>query len=809
MLTPNKSQTLYCGLNNLYLSNIYNPTHTALRFTQAILASLWLDYSNSTRAPFPPLPSAFPFPGFNCELLLHLAVNAVDYVAKIHNALAPNDIYYNIQQSAGNDPSTTSLKETGGLVGRARDTQNFIIDHIRDGKSIIAYSIILLSLVSLIVYLSRLVIKLRTSERVLKERFSLARAMCDGTPNPTYIRDRQGLLLDCNKAYLDTLRLERHKAIQKNIITTTYFHESPEQAQALHNEYLTVMATGLPSTFDHVTQTSDGQEVTINYWIRPYKGIDNTILGIIAGWDDVSEYRRLLTELSEAKKNSDDANLAKSGFLATMSHEIRTPMNAVLGLLELALKKANQGIVDRISLEVAFNAAHELLDLIGDILDISRIESGRLFLNPSRTSLKKPIENVFRVFENSARKKGLKLILEYDIACESDIMLDSLRFKQIISNLLSNAIKFTNTGEVRITVSGVEQSDKNSLSLQIMVSDTGIGISEEDQASLFDPYVQACDESHSNQRGSGLGLTICRTLCEMMGGHLRLQSRLGSGTSVEIALEVAVLPDAPTTDKPLSKSAQVTEQFNILVVDDYPANRLLISHQLGYFGHQVIDVENGVEALDEWHNGNYDIVITDCNMPLMNGYDLSRAIRAEEYEKGYTPCVIIGLTANAQPDEKVRCIEAGMDVCLFKPISLDDLTTSLGAVTKPSQTNATITLAPTKPQADIDLTNLQMMTAGDDTTILGLLSELINSNEEDMSHLTTLYLAYDLSGLSDLAHRIKGGARIIKANHLIRCCEQLEAACIEYDSVRLLNAMEVLQTAMQQLATALRNRVSN
>lgn len=302
LLTPNKSQTLYCGLNNLYLSNIYNPTHTALRFTQAILASLWLDYSNSTRAPFPPLPSAFPFPGFNCELLLHLAVNAVDYVAKIHNALAPNDIYYNIQQSAGNDPSTTSLKETGGLVGRARDTQNFIIDHIRDGKSIIAYSIILLSLVSLIVYLSRLVRKLRTSERVLKERFSLARAMCDGTPNPTYIRDRQGLLLDCNKAYLDTLRLERHKAIQKNIITTTYFHESPEQAQALHNEYLTVMATGLPSTFDHVTQTSDGQEVTINYWIRPYKGIDNTILGIIAGWDDVSEYRRLLTELSEAKK---------------------------------------------------------------------------------------------------------------------------------------------------------------------------------------------------------------------------------------------------------------------------------------------------------------------------------------------------------------------------------------------------------------------------------------------------------------------------------------------------------------------------
>lgn len=796
----------YCSIKNACLPSASDSKQVLPSFKLTNLSSLRLDYRKAPSLTIPALRSEHPSARFNYELLLNIAMNTS---GKIHKLFALNINAVDIQRSANSGTVAILINETNELILGSHKKLTFIINYIRSEKELLVWGVIPLVLIAFILYQFFLIRRLRTRECALNESVLFARAMCNEIPHPIYIRDRKGRLLDCNKSYIDALGVERHEVINKKIIDTAYFRGA-QQAHALHTEYLKVLSTGMPSVFDYSTQTTDGLTLAVNHWVYPFKGNDGTMLGLVGGWDDVSEHRRLLADLSERKKHSDDANRAKSAFLATMSHEIRTPMSAVLGLLELALKKANQGVVDRISIEVAFNAANELLELIGDILDISRIESGGLPLNPARTSLKATVESIFRVFENSAKQKGLKLILDFHTACESDVMLDSSRFRQIISNLLSNAIKFTNAGEVRIKVLGTEDFDKHSLSLQVEVSDTGIGISEENQLRLFDPYVQANSENHSNLRSSGLGLAICRTLCEMMGGHLFLQSRLGCGTKVEIKLELNTLPPAPKINKlPLKPPPPtLTGQLRILVVDDYPANRLLIAHQLGYLGHQVIDVKNGVEGLDEWRNGDYDIIITDCNMPLMNGYELASAIREEELEKGRAPSIIIGLTANAQLDEKLRCIESGMNECLFKPLSLNDLATSLHIATKPSLTNAAMVLVSEKPQIEIDLTNLQIMTGGDDATILGLLNELISSNEEDMSRLTTLYLSYDLSGLSDLAHRIRGGARIINANYLVRCCEQLEAACVASDSVRLLYSMEALQTAMRELAVAIKYRMS-
>ncbi|MDP9030583.1 MAG: ATP-binding protein, partial [Pseudomonadota bacterium] len=374
---------------------------------------------------------------------------------------------------------------------------------------------------------------------------------------------------------------------------------------------------------------------------------------------------------------------------------------------------------------------------------------------------------------------------------------DPLRFKQIVSNLLSNAIKFTAQGHVRLSVR--TEAGKEQLGVRLQVEDSGMGIGEEDQKRLFSPFTQASNNDQSARSGSGLGLVISRTLCEMMGGRLTLDSTLGQGTRIDVRLDL-------TTLEPLADNALVEDEptvmshaLNILVIDDYPANRQLLTQQLNYLGHRVEDAEDGAHGLRAWRNGQFDVVITDCNMPLMNGYELARAIRADEAARGLPPSLILGFTANAQPEEKGRCLAAGMDDCLFKPISLKDLSARLaGLATEPGSEHPGFAA-----DDDIDLTSVEHLAGGNIASIKSLLGDLAASNEQDMARLMQLFTRHDLQGLADIAHRVKGGARIIKARVLIRCCEDLEAATRQADSMRLTETVDALHQQMEQLGERL------
>lgn len=641
------------------------------------------------------------------------------------------------------------------------------------------------------IYLRSLIQKRAQAERALSDQMRFMGVLIDGTPHPIYVRDRLGRLMACNSAYLDVFGFKLEEVIGKTVVETDSGN-SP-QAQSYHEDYLRLMERGEPQIHDRVLKVPGRAILTIYHWMLPYRDGDEKVVGMIAGWVDVSERQLLLGQLQEAKDDADTANRAKTTFLATMSHEIRTPMNAVIGMIELALKNAEQGRVDRDALEVASVASRGMLELIGDILDVARIESGHLSLALEPSNLREQLESVARVFEGLARAKGLALLVELDPLIDRPVLIDPMRFKQVVSNLLSNAIKFTESGQVRLSAYGSPAVANGYLSLRLCVEDTGIGISTEDRQRLFSPFIQGGNNTEQSARsGSGLGLVISRNLCEMMGGQLQLSSILGQGTRVDVTLALAVATSPPVPVIPVALEAPPAHVLSILVVDDYPANRLLLARQLSFLGHRISTAEDGVQGLECWRAGRFDGVITDCNMPFKDGYQLARDIREQERERGLAPCLLLGFTANARPEEKERCLEAGMDGCLFKPTGLEDLHAALASrAANPSVAENTL--------ADIDLSHLVKLTGDDAEAIRELLAPLLDSLSADRALLPQLQHKVDFAQLHDLAHRAKGGARMVKAQALIIGCEALEGVCERKDREALAAAVEGVRNAIDLL----------
>ncbi|QEN47617.1 transporter substrate-binding domain-containing protein [Pseudomonas protegens] len=607
------------------------------------------------------------------------------------------------------------------------------------------------------------------AEHALNDQLRFMDALINGTPNPIYVRDLKRRLVICNDSYLKTMGADRQSMLGTDLEQLSV----PEAAQ-FAKDFQSIFDGGPPLLIDRTVHIR-GQEMRIYHWMLPYRNAQGEIQGIIGGWLDISERQQLLQELTQAKDEADKANRAKTTFLATMSHEIRTPMSAVLGMLELALKRADQGQFDRPSIEVAYSSAQNLLELIGDILDIARVESGHLSLSPERANLRELVEPVFRVFDGLARQKGLRLELDLDSNAGDDVLVDPLRFKQILSNLISNAIKFTQQGGVQVRLA-TGPSEPEYLALLLTVKDSGIGIAADDLQQLFKPFSQVLGQHQDARSGTGLGLVICRTLCEMMGGTLTLHSQPGQGTEVQVQLRLSslpALPQAPTVLPPAAPAVAARQALHILVVDDSQANRQLLCEQLKYLGYSLSQACNGAEAFKIWQQESFDLVITDCNMPVMSGYQLAQHIRAAEREQQRAPVHILGFTANVQPEEEQRCRDAGMNGCLFKPIALPDLDLRLRSL------DALPRVQSQPPRERYDIQQLDYLTNGDPKVIQRVLRGLHQSNQQDLMHIREQLASETHQGVADLAHRIRGAAQIIKAQVLIQECEYLERACLQ------------------------------
>ncbi len=658
-------------------------------------------------------------------------------------------------------------------------------------KSIGVAVVLLLGFLGWNVYLRKQIRERKRAERELITQNRFMEVLINGMPHPIYVCDADMRLNLYNDSYLDAMGLTRSALLASQNDGMPRVLGGDTQMMAAHRQ---VMETGEHVLADRQLSLGDEQK-TVYHWMLPYEGMDGLPQGVIGGWIDISERRALVEELEQAKELADQASRTKTRFLATMSHEIRTPLNAVIGMLELALKRSASAPPDRASLEVAYQSARSLLALIGDILDVARIESGHLTLSSERTSLRQVAESTIRVFDGLARQKALELRLELGGELDQPVLVDPLRFRQVLSNLVSNAIKFTEQGQVTVSLTGKVLED-GYLQLMLVVADSGIGISAEDQKRLFQPFVQAKESSG----GSGLGLMICRSLVKMMGGELSLESQTGIGTRVSVRLNLLQLESLPEPETLVSEATeQALPRLHVLVVDDHPANRQLLAQQLGYLGQRVESAKDGHEALASWRQHRFDLVITDCNMPGMNGYSLTRHIREEEQQSNQPPVRVLGCTANALPEQRQRCLDAGMNGCLFKPVEL----AMLASVISEGEPVA----RPTLPEEVFDVAELTRMTGGNPAVVTRLLTQMRESTTHDLAHLEQLLASGALLALDDLAHRVKGAAKIIKASRLHESCEKLEEACRGQETEQSLVLARQLATAMGELIQAIHHHL--
>jgi two-component system sensor histidine kinase EvgS len=655
---------------------------------------------------------------------------------------------------------------------------------------VIGVGVLLLISMAWNAYMRRQINQRKAAERALNDQYEFMRSLVNGTPHPIYVRDRQGLLQSCNDSYLQAFCAKREDVIGKSVIQGAM--SNAFEAREYQADYRRVLAEGRPLILDRALHIG-GRRLTIYHWILPYRDSSGEVQGIIGGWIDISERRQLLDDLRDAKERADEANRAKSTFLATMSHEIRTPMNAVIGMLELTLKRIEHNHPDRPAIDVAYHSAKDLLELIGDILDIARIESGHLSLSPEPVNPREIVASVVRIFDGLARQKELELKLDFNPANPAtDVLLDPLRFKQVLSNLISNAIKFTEQGQVRISVDLLPTDKPDQVQMQLQVEDSGIGISEQDQQRLFEPFAQADNAGQSARGGTGLGLIISRNLCEMMGGSLRLSSQPDVGSQVQMSLLLPVLRREPQVETTVSQIPTAMVPLNVLVVDDHAANRLLMCQQLEFLGHRFNVAADGQAGFEAWKADTFDLVIADCNMPVMNGYELARAIRQHEQHTQQPPCTVLGFTANAQPEEIQRCKHAGMDDCLFKPLTLTTLSQWVEGI------------APAFRAPAFSLEGLQQLTGGNPALNLRLLSELLSSNRQDRQGLLSLRGSTNPQDFLDIAHKIKGAARIVQASRLIDSCEALETTCRdELHGEKVAECCAAVERAMLELDQAL------
>lgn len=609
--------------------------------------------------------------------------------------------------------------------------------------------------------------------------------------------DVNGIITYANDKFLDISEYQKEEVIGK----THKIINSGVHPKSFMESLWKTIKSGEVWRGEICNKSKFGKIYWVDTCIAPIFDDNNKIVNFIAIRFDITEKKilaeKLLAEvkshqdslalLNDAKEKAENANHAKDSFLATMSHEIRTPLTGLLGMMEL-LSLTPMEKEQHATLNIAWDSGRGLLRIVNDILDWSKIEEGKLDLAPRPTSIEQMLQEVVNTYSPVASAKDLTLWHHSDARLSSAHIFDSLRVSQILNNFVSNSIKFTNNGEIEVRAILIKKLDGKER-IRFSVKDTGIGIPKETHKKLFQFYQQESADTARMYGGTGLGLAICKRLAELMDGELNLESEINIGSTFSITLTLSVSnvpaeeiqsrsPDvAKRAIKPLF--SDYANSPLILAVDDHPTNRDLIGKQIKLLGLRYELAESGSDALSMWKTGRFALIISDCHMPGMDGYELAKSIRKIEADLNLKRTPVIAWTANALAEEGKHCHNAGMDDLLTKPADLDQLKKMflkwiLGKKIEAFQAieNHSDDIAGNSEPIDLSLLRKSI---NDNSIIQKMMLDYYSQVVIDVTYLNKMLDKGNLKEIIDSAHRIKGASLMIGAKKLGNTCAEIES----------------------------------
>jgi signal transduction histidine kinase/DNA-binding NarL/FixJ family response regulator/GGDEF domain-containing protein len=643
----------------------------------------------------------------------------------------------------------------------------------------LATVVVLITLVWLLLRRNR-----RAQLAALRESEHFARSTVDALSAQIAILDSSGCVLSTNRTWRDALPQPKGESLMARPAEGANYLAMCDVLAGRQSEGAAALAAGIRAVatgqsgeayaeYSGFTQDPSTVESAVSqpprrrwYLCRITRFPGNSNTRVVVSHEEITARKRAEEAAEQAMRAADAASQAKSAFLANMSHEIRTPMTAILGYADLLLIP-EQSAEDRATCAriIRRNGEH-LLGLINDVLDISKIEANKYDVAAQVTDLRQLLADVVALTRVKAIQKGLNFKVIVDGPIPKEIRTDPMRLKQILVNLVGNAVKFTGRGGVQIRVSC--QDKLISSTLHVDVLDSGIGMSEEQIARLFRPFTQADESTTRRFGGTGLGLVITRRLAQLLGGDISVQSEQGVGSCFSTWVDAGPLADvrmlpsleeSDLTDSRVADSAATSARFSegarVLVAEDGEDNQQLISILLRGAGIQAVLAPNGVEACRAAMSEEFDLVLMDMQMPELDGYGATRKLR----EAGYTK-PIVALTANAMSDDRAKCIDAGCNDYLSKPISLDRLTAVLAKFLRnaphvqPALPRAAL---PADSAAPATGEKLRSGLAGNEK-LRGVLERFVSRLPDRIEEMRRLLRENDLESLVRSVHQMKGAA---------------------------------------------------